>query len=308
MFWRPFREGVGEVVECPAMSLRYDLHSHSTASDGTLPPGELVRRARGAGVEVLALTDHDTLAGLAEAAEAAGELGMRLVPGVEISVSWNGHTVHVLGLDVDPASAALRQGLARLCEYRGWRAREIGRRLEKAGIAGAYAGASALAQGELVGRTHFARFLVQAGHARDLREVFRRFLVQGRPGHVSGEWAALEEVLHWIRDAGGLAVIAHPARYRMTRSKLRRLLGEFRELGGQGLEVVSGSHSKDECFTMARHARDFGLLASAGSDYHGPENPWINLGQLPELPHGCSPVWTRFDTETDGTILSNTSG
>ncbi len=259
-------------------------------------------------MDVLALTDHDTLSGIAEATEAAEGIGMTLVPGVEISVSWNGQTVHVLGLDVDPAAARLQKGLARLCDYRGWRAQEIGRRLEKAGIAGAFEGASALAEGELVGRTHFARFLVQAGHAGDVREVFRHFLVKGKPGHVKGEWASLEEALDWIRDAGGMAVIAHPARYRMTRSRLRRLLGEFRELGGEGLEVVSGSHSRDECFTMARHARDFGLLASAGSDYHGPENPWVNLGQLPELPHGCIPVWTRFNLETDGTVLSNTSG
>lgn len=290
------------------MSAIHDLHSHSTASDGTLSPAALVEAAHVAGVEVLALTDHDTLAGIPEAMEAAAGLGMQLVPGVEVSVSWNGHTVHVLGLNVDPGTPMLQQGLARLLEYRAWRAEEIGRRLERDGIPGGYDGARALAKGELVGRTHFARFLVQQGHARDVREVFRRFLVKGRPGHVPGEWATLEEALEWILDAGGIAAVAHPARYRMTRSKLRRLLGEFRELGGRALEVVSGSHSRDECFTMARHAGDFGLLASAGSDYHGPENPWINLGQLPDLPHGCTPVWTHFDTENHGTVLSDTSG
>ena len=290
------------------MPLTRDFHTHSTASDGTLAPAELVRRAHAAGVELLALTDHDTLSGIPEAAAQARRLGVRLLPGVEISVTWQKQTVHLVGLNVDPAEPALRAGLARLVAYRGWRAEEIGRRLEKAGYAGAYEGARALAKGELVGRTHFAHFLVREGHAKDVREVFRHFLVKGKPGHVRGEWATLEQAVGWIHGADGVAVIAHPARYRMTRGKLRRLLGEFRELGGEGLEVVSGSHSRDECFTMARHAADFGLLASAGSDYHGPENPWIHLGQLPELPHGCMPVWTRFETKKDGTVLSDTSG
>ncbi|WP_457674100.1 PHP domain-containing protein [Thiolapillus sp.] len=276
------------------MSLKYDLHSHSTVSDGTLHPAELVRQAADAGVDVLALTDHDNVSGIAEAREAAAESGLRLVPGVEISVTWNGHTVHVLGLNLDDNNPILRQGLEKLCDYRAWRAEEIGRRLEKKGIRGSYEGACALATGALVGRTHFARFLVAQGHARDVREVFRKFLVAGKPGHVRGEWASLEDALGWISAAGGMAVIAHPARYNMTRGKLRRLIGEFRELGGRGLEVVSGSHNRDECYTMARHAADFGLLASAGSDYHGPENPWINLGRLPDLPHGCEPVWNHF--------------
>jgi predicted metal-dependent phosphoesterase TrpH len=276
------------------MSLKYDLHSHSTVSDGTLTPCELLALAADSGVDVLSLTDHDNVSGIAEAGQAAGEVGIRLVPGVEISVSWNGHTVHILGLNVDPEAPDLVAGLQRLCDYRAWRAEEIGRRLEKKGICGAYEGACGLAAGALVGRLHFARFLVQQGHARDIRAVFRKFLVKGKPGHVNGEWASLEEALDWIEAAGGMAVIAHPARYNMTRGKLRRLISEFRERGGRGLEVVSGSHSKDEYFTMARHARDFGLLASAGSDYHGPENPWVNLGQLPDLPPGCEPVWNHF--------------
>ncbi|WP_457669237.1 PHP domain-containing protein [Thiolapillus sp.] len=276
------------------MSLKYDLHSHSTVSDGTLTPVELVRQAAAAGVDVLALTDHDNVSGIGQARIAAAEEGIVIVPGVEISVSWNGHTVHVLGLNLDEDNPILLEGLQGLCDYRSWRAEEIGRRLEKKGIAGAYEGACKQATGALVGRLHFARFLVQQGHARDVKEVFRKFLVSGKPGYVSGEWASLEEALGWISDAGGMAVIAHPARYNMTRGKLRRLIGEFRELGGRGLEVVSGSHSKDEYFTMARHASDFGLLASAGSDFHGPENPWINLGQLPDLPPGCEPVWNHF--------------
>ena len=276
------------------MSLKYDLHSHSTVSDGTLTPAQLVQLAADAGVNVLALTDHDNVSGIGRARMAAREKEISIVPGVEISVSWNGHTVHVLGLNIDPDAPILCAGLERLCDYRQWRAREIGRRLAKKGIEGAYEGACEEATGALVGRLHFARFLVQRGHARDVKEVFRKFLVSGKPGYVSGEWASLEEALGWIGDAGGMAVIAHPARYNMTRGKLRRLIGEFRELGGRGLEVVSGSHSKDEYFTMARHASDFGLLASAGSDFHGPENPWVNLGQLPDLPPGCEPVWNHF--------------
>ncbi|HID44403.1 MAG TPA: PHP domain-containing protein [Chromatiaceae bacterium] len=276
------------------MSLKYDLHSHSTVSDGTLTPAQLVNLAADAGVNVLALTDHDNVSGVAEASAAAEERDMRIVPGVEISVSWNGHTVHILGLNVDPENPILRQGLQALCDYRHWRAREIGRRLGRKGIGNAYEGACELATGALVGRLHFARFLVQQGYAKDIKEVFRKFLVAGKPGYVCGDWAALDEALGWIEAAGGMAVIAHPARYNMTRGKLRRLIGEFRELGGRGLEVVSGSHSKDEYFTMARHAKDFGLLSSAGSDFHGPENPWVNLGKLPELPPGCDPVWKHF--------------
>ena len=273
------------------MTIEYDLHSHSIASDGTLTPAELVQQAHAAGVQVLALTDHDTTAGIAAATTTAAELGLQLVPGVEVSVNWQSMTVHILGLNVDPQCAALQSGLQRLQSARDWRAVEMGRRLDAAGIPGAYDGALVLAQGRIVSRTHFARFLVQQGHVRTLREVFKRYLVPGKPGYVSGEWAGLEEALDWIRQAGGLAVIAHPARYRMTATKLRRLVGEFRELGGVGLEVVSGSHTRDNIISMAALVRNEGLLASRGSDYHGPENPWVKLGALVELPAGCTPVW-----------------
>ena len=289
------------------MALSFDFHTHSTASDGTLTPAELVEAAHRAGIRHLALTDHDTVAGISEARAHAAGLGLNLVPGVEISVSWYGRTIHVLGLGVDPENARLQAGLARLQDYRRWRAGEIARRLEKAGIPGALEGAMALAVGDQVGRTHFARFLVQAGHAPDMKRVFKRFLVSGRPGHVPGEWIYLEQAVEWIHGAGGVAVIAHPARYRFTRTRLRLLLEEFRELGGEGLEVVSGSHSPDDYRTMARHAADFDLLASAGSDYHGPENPWIELGRLPELPAGCRPVWACLQESFDGAILSDPS-
>jgi len=273
------------------MPSRFDLHSHSTASDGTLSPSQLMARAHAAGVGVMALTDHDTLEGLPEAAAAGRRLGLDFVPGVEVSVTWQAITVHIVGLGVDPENAVLQRGLAALREYRDWRAEEIGRRLARAGIGGAFEGARALSNGRLISRTHFARFLVDNGHAADVRAVFRKFLVNGRPGHVAGQWAELGDAVRWIRLAGGQAVIAHPARYPLTRGKLRRLIGDFVAAGGEGLEVVSGSHSRDDYFTMAKHARDFGLLASAGSDYHGPEHPWIELGRLPELPDGCKAIW-----------------
>ena len=283
--------GSGKIV---IMDRNYDLHTHSTASDGTLSPGQLVREGAKSGVEVLALTDHDTTEGVAEAQEAAAVEGMELIPGVEISVSWNGYTVHILGLNIDPGNQMLQSGLSCLREFRDWRAEEIGRRLAKKRIPGAFAGASALSNGRLVSRTHFARFLVNAGYAKDVRSVFRHYLVQGKPGYVPGDWTDLESAVSWITHAGGLAVIAHPARYRMTRNKLRTLVGEFKEHGGRGIEVISGSHNRDECFTMARHAMDFDLLASAGSDFHDPENPWIALGKLPSLPTGCRPVWEQW--------------
>ncbi|AGA89796.1 putative metal-dependent phosphoesterase, PHP family [Thioflavicoccus mobilis 8321] len=272
-----------------------DLHSHSTVSDGTLSPEQLVARAAAAGVEVLALTDHDTTAGLAGAERAAAAVGLTLVPGVEISVTWGGRTVHIVGLHVDRHCPVLDAGLARLLAYRDWRAREIGRRLAGHGIADAYEGAQALARGQLVGRTHFARFIVGQGRARSVADVFKRFLVRGKPGHVASEWASLEEAVGWIRAAGGQAVIAHPGRYGLTRTKMLNLIGTFRELGGIGIEVVSGSHSRDEAFVFARYAREERLLASAGSDYHGPEEPWVELGRLPALPPGCTPIWWDWD-------------
>lgn len=276
------------------MSLRYDLHSHSTASDGTLSPAELVTRAAQQGVDVLALTDHDVTDGLCEAQATAGTLGITLLPGVEISVTWQARTIHIVGLGIDPDNTVLQQGLASMRAFRDWRAEEMGRRLEKRGIEDAYAGASAHARGAILSRTHFARYLVERGYARDIGQVFKKFLTHGKPGHVAGEWAALPDALHWIHSAGGQAVIAHPARYKLTATRLRQLLGEFRQHGGVAIEVVSGSHSRDDCHAMANYAREFDLLASAGSDYHGPEQAWLELGKLPPLPAGCTPVWSGW--------------
>lgn len=273
------------------MTVKYDLHTHSTASDGTLEPAELVRRAARSDIRVLALTDHDTTAGVAQAAREAQILGIEFVPGVEISATWGSTGIHVVGLGVDPDCAVLREGLDSMRAYRLWRAREIGRRLDASGISGAFEGASKLAGGGLIARPHFARYLIVQGIAPDMRTVFKRYLVRGKPGYVPSQWATLDDAVTWIKSAGGQAVIAHPARYSLTRTKLRKLLGEFVSAGGEGLEVVSGAHSRDETRTMAFHALDFGLAASVGSDYHGPENPGADLGRLPELPAGAVPIW-----------------
>jgi predicted metal-dependent phosphoesterase TrpH len=273
------------------MSLIYDLHAHSTASDGTLSPAELMRHAHAAGVNVMALTDHDTTAGIAEARDTATQLGLEFIPGIELSVTWDNRTVHIVGLGIDENSEPIQVGIKKLMDFRQWRAEEIGRRLEKAGYPDMYEKAKAYSNGRLIGRVHFARALVAAGHADTVGAVFKKFLVGGKPGFVPGAWAELGDVVNWIREAGGRAIIAHPARYDMTRTKLRQLIADFKELGGEGFEVCSGSHSKDDVNTMAQHARDFDLLASAGSDFHGPENPWVNLGQLAPIPQGLKPVW-----------------
>lgn len=281
----------------PPVSLRYDLHSHSLCSDGTLAPAELVLRARARGVDVLALTDHDATDGVTEAALAAPAAGLVLIPGVEVSVTWNGLTVHVVGLNIDPENAELQQGLGRLREFRDWRATEIDRRLAKHRIHGALAGARRHARGALVTRTHFARFLAEEGYVRSMNQAFRQFLTRGHSGYVPGQWATLEQAVQWIRGAGGTAVVAHPGRYKLSAGKLRRLLTEFRECGGQALEVISGSHDRNAIRHFAGLAAEFDFLASAGSDYHGPETaadkdrPWAELGKLPPLPEQCVPVW-----------------
>ena len=268
-----------------------DLHSHSTISDGTLTPAELLAHAAKQGVNVLALTDHDSVDGLPEARKAADELGIQLINGVEISTNWMGQTIHMLGLGIDPSHPPLLDGLRKICDFRQWRAEEIGRRLAKKRIEGGYEGAKSFAKGRLIARTHYARFLVDAGYCKDIREVFKKYLVRGKPGYVPGKWAELEEAVSWVRGAGGIPIIAHPARYRITAGRLRKLLAEFKKAGGLGMEVVSGSHNMDECQTMANNAKKAGLLASQGSDFHGPENPWVELGRLRPMPDGCQTVW-----------------
>lgn len=274
--------------------MQIDLHTHSTASDGRLTPSELVSRAAASGVNVLALTDHDGTDGLDEAHCAAEHAGIRFINGIELSVSWNKRTIHLVGLNFDPDFSPLKAGIKGLRDFREIRAREIAHKLEKCGIQDAYEGAKAFSGGKMLGRMHFAQFLVKTGHAKNIRSVFKHYLVNNKPGHVTGNWATLENAVSWINNAGGIAVIAHPARYKLSRSKLRKLISDFVLAGGQAIEVVSGSHDVNEVKTMACHAHDFDLYASSGSDFHDPDFPWIRLGQLPELPKKCQPVWDLF--------------
>ncbi len=268
-----------------------DLHCHSTASDGLLAPAEVVARAAGQGVALLALTDHDTTTGLPEAAEAARRLGMGFVPGIEISTTWSHGTVHIVGLDIDPDHPRLRQGLEQLAEERARRAEVMIQRLARLGIVGAEAAIPG--DPRAAGRSHFARWLVDQGHAKDWRQAFKRYLGRGKPAYVPGRWATLAEAVEWIRSAGGVAVLAHPARYRLTHSKLTRLLTDFRTVGGTALEVVSSSHSEDDRRCMAQLAGRFALWASAGSDFHGPGG-FVELGRDLTLPRGCRPLWSRW--------------
>lgn len=287
------------------MHRRYDMHTHSLRSDGTLSPTELITRARANGVDVLALTDHDVTDGIVEAQATADKVGLTLIAGVEISVTWEGQTLHIVGLNIDVSDASLQQGLSGLREFRHWRAQEIGRRLHKKRIEGAFEGAMRYVHGTIVSRTHFGRFLFEQGFVRSPQQAFQQFLARGKPAYVPGKWAALDQAVGWIRAAGGVAVVAHPARYKLSTGKLRRMLGEFRECGGTAIEVISGSHQPE----MNRHftgiCLEHGFRASIGSDYHGPENPWVDLGRLPAIPESCIPVWREWETKPTTMPLSN---
>ena len=270
-----------------------DLHLHSRASDGALTPAALVALAQSRGVTLMSLTDHDTLDGLAAAREAAVGSGLRFIDGVEISATWEKLTLHVLGLDVDPEAPALKTGLARLQGVRRGRAEEIGRRLEARGIAGAYAGAAALADGAELTRTHFARFLAAHGHVKDEQQAYKHYLGQGKAAHVSVSWAGLGECVEWVHGAGGQAVLAHPLRYGLTRSKLTKALEAFKAAGGDGMEVISGRYNKDEFHVAGEFARRFGLAGSLGSDFHAPA-PYSQPGIEVQLPDKVTAVWERF--------------
>ena len=273
------------------MNLCCDLHSHSTISDGTLTPTELISRAHEHGVKVFALTDHDATEGLNEAALLAAKLGLYFVPGIELSVTWSHQTIHIVGLGINPDDETLNQGLKELRDFRGRRGEEIARKLEKKGLENPLEGAKKFANGEILSRTHFARYLVEQGKAKDIRQVFKRFLVKGKPGYVAGKWASLEDALSWIQGAGGIAVIAHPARYKISATRLRQLIAEFKELGGLGFEAISGSHSPDEEQRMAQLANQFGLFISKGSDFHSPDNIYRELGAMQDIPKGSIPLW-----------------
>ena len=275
--------------------IQYDLHCHSTYSDGVLPPGDVVRRAAAHGVGVPALTDHDELQGLGEARAAAAEEAIELIPGSELSVTWERHTLHVVAVRIDPKNEGLREGLAAIRVGRDARAQKIADSLREAGIPDALDGARKYVTSDrLISRTHFARFLAETGHVRDVHDAFKRYLVAGKPGYVPHSWAALAEAIGWIRGAGGQAILAHPGRYAISNRDMRRLLGEFRDSGGEAIEVVSSSHTPAQFIEYATYARAFGLKGSCGSDFHAPGESWMEFGDLPPLPVGVEPVWSTW--------------
>jgi hypothetical protein len=275
--------------------LNADLHAHSIRSDGTLTPQALVERASERGVELFALTDHDEVSGIAEARRCAQARGLRFVAGVEVSVTFAGHTVHVVGLGIDEADEPLLSGLARVRAGRTQRAHEMAAGLAAAGIPDAYAGAlQYVGNPDLISRTHFARYLVQIGICSDSREVFGRYLTEGKPGYVPHRWASLKDAVQWIRGAGGVPIIAHPARYRLSPTELWALVSEFREAGGVALEVATSSHSADDIRRFAQLALEFGLEGSRGSDFHGPGESHAELGVVAPVPYEVTPVWHRF--------------
>jgi 3',5'-nucleoside bisphosphate phosphatase len=272
--------------------LNADLHCHSVVSDGTLTPEVLAERAHANGVELWALTDHDEVGGQHRARAAALALGMPYLTGVEISVTFAGLTVHIVGLGFDADNAALCQGLAATRGGREERAREMAAGLAKVGIQGAFEGAlQYVGNPDLISRTHFARHLVESGVCRDTQEVFRKFLVDGKPGFVPHSWATLRNAVRWIVEAGGIAVIAHPGRYKFTANEEYALFTEFIAHGGRGVEVITGSHGAADFAKYTDMALEFGLLASRGSDFHSPNESHIDLGRLPGLPGQLSPVW-----------------
>ncbi|WBU42820.1 MULTISPECIES: PHP domain-containing protein [Marinobacter] len=271
-----------------------DLHCHSTASDGALTPEDLVARAAEQGVSHLALTDHDTIAGLAQARARGQELGLSLISGVELSCVWRSHTIHVVGLDFDEADPAFLEALAQQNENRWQRARLIADRLARLKVDGLLEKATALAGGDVPGRPHFAQVLVNAEVVPKTAHAFKRYLGSGKPGDVKACWPELSEVVQWITDAGGIAVLAHPRKYRLTATRLRELTADFRRAGGRAIEVsVSGQSSGDLGF-VAELARREQLLASQGSDFHFPGAPWCELGRIMKMPEGLEPVWHHF--------------
>ncbi len=286
--------------------LNADLHCHSRYSDGTLTPTALAERASRNGVALWALTDHDETRGLAEAAAAATALGMGFLSGVEISVTFAGETVHIVGLGFDAADAELAQGLARTRGGRTARAHEMAEGLARVGLPGAYEGALRyVSNPDLMSRTHFARWLVDTGVCADTGSVFRRYLTEGKPGYVTHRWAALGDAVRWITQAGGLAVIAHPGRYKFSVNEEFALFSEFKAHGGRGVEVLTGSHGAADTLKYGAMAQEFGLLASRGSDFHSPGESRIDLGRLPDLAGTLQPVWQALAHRVQRTAVAS---
>lgn len=277
--------------------MRFDLHSHSTFSDGALTPTELMSRAAANGVDVLAITDHDTIGAYGRTSLQAGkshEGRISLVAGIELSTQWQNTGIHVLGLNIDPTSDAIKTAAQYQTEARLERAGQIGENLAKQGIDDAFDEACRLAPGDYIGRPHFAQHIINTGKAKSMQAAFKKYLGKGKAGDVKQHWAELPQIIQWIRDANGIAVLAHPLKYKLTRTKLKRLLDSFMDAGGQGMEVVSGQQLPQQTVGMAELCQDRNLLASCGSDFHFPEKPWAELGAFAPLPDYVTPVWDRF--------------
>jgi 3',5'-nucleoside bisphosphate phosphatase len=276
------------------MTEKYDLHCHSNVSDGVLSPTELVQRAHEHGVTALALTDHDTTAGVVEAKEAAAQTGVKLIAGIELSASWKDKTFHIVGLGIDPDYPPLLEATRHLQVIRLERAGQIAAKLEKKRIPGAFEAVTKAAEDSMITRTHFADFLVSHFHVSSQQDAFDRYLAKGKPAYVATVWAEMELAVNWITQSGGIAVLAHPLRYRLTASWMKRLLTAFKQAGGQGIEVVTGRCNADEIKLAAKYANDFELAGSVGSDFHSPANQWVELGRLAPLPANIRPVWELF--------------
>lgn len=277
------------------MTELYDLHCHSSASDGALTPTELVLRAHEQGVTALALTDHDTTAGLNEAQTCASATGIRLIPGIELSSSWQGKCLHIVGLGIDPKYPPLAEASHHLQATRLQRAEKIAHKLEQKRIPGALEAVLKAAGDGMITRTHFSDFLLSQHHVSTQQEAFDRYLSQGKPAYVATEWAELERAINWITGSGGVAVLAHPLRYKLTANWMKRLLTAFKEAGGQGIEVVTSRNNSDEIRLVANYAKRFELAGSMGSDFHTPANQWVELGRLAPFPVALTPVWTLLN-------------
>ena len=273
----------------------YDLHTHTTASDGELSPKALVIKAKSSGIDVLAITDHDSTEGITEADNEASKQNIKMLPGIELSASWMDKNFHIVGLGIDPDNRKLQASLKETEELRERRAIKIGKKLEKIGVTKAYFEAKELAGINTLTRSHFARVLINQGFAEDSREVFKKYLVHNKPGFVKTNWIEMASGIELIKDSGGEAILAHPLRYNITASWLRRFLTAFKKSGGIGIEVVTGSSNADEINTAAAYARRFELSGSAGSDYHGYDNTWVKLGQLAAMPGSITPVWEKWE-------------
>ena len=272
--------------------MNVDLHCHTNLSDGALSPEQLVDLAAQRGVDMLAITDHDSIACYAQITPSTSNI--KIITGIELSTTWRNRGIHIVGLNLDLANSALLQGVNRQSSARTQRAQKIAEKLQGFGFENCLEGAEKYTDGGQLGRPHFARYLVEIGAVTTVQQAFKRYLGAGKAGDIKQQWAGLEEVIAWIRGAGGVAVLAHPTKYNMTRTKLSELLEEFVALGGEGVEVISGSQSPSVTQSMAALCQQFGLLASCGSDFHSPEQPWAALGKVPALPSNCQPVWSRW--------------